>query len=82
MPMLSGTHYCSKCGHKMFWEYHILFKMPSYESFQYAKNSHSVTLLNNPTSEILEFRIRCDKCNQVDFFKYDAHNLHNKTKPI
>ena len=80
MPMLSGTHYCSKCGREMFWEYHILFKTPSYDVFQYTNNSHAVKLLNDKMSDVLEFRIICDKCNQIDFFKYDVHNLHNKTK--
>lgn len=80
MPMLFGTHYCSKCGYEMFWEYHILLKKHSRETFQYTNNSHAVKLLNGKMSDVLEFRIICDKCNQIDFFKYDTHNLRNKTK--
>ena len=79
MPMLSGTHQCSKCGLKMYWEKHILFKC-GYEYFTYTKGSYAVKLLNNKMSDILEFRIECDKCNQVDFFTYDTCSLHNKTR--
>ena len=79
MPMLSGFHSCAKCGQEMYWEKHILFKY-SCEYINYTKGSHAVQLLNDKTSKILEFRIVCDKCNQVDFFTYDTRNLHNGLK--
>lgn len=79
MPMLSGAHICTKCGHEMYWEKNILFKY-GYESFTYTKGSHSVKLLNDPKSKILEFRIECTNCNQIDFFTYDTHNFYSKTK--
>ena len=79
MPMLSGFHFCTKCGQKMYWEKHILFKHGS-EYFTYTKWSHAVKLLNDKTSKVLEFRIECDKCNQVDFFTYDTRNLHNEMR--
>lgn len=79
MPMLSGYHSCTKCGQEMYWKKHILFKYGS-EYFVYTKGSHAVKLLNDKTSKVLEFQIECDKCNQIDFFTYDTHNLYNKTK--
>lgn len=79
MPLLSGTHYCSNCGQRIYWEKHILFKHGT-EYFTYTKGSHAVKLLNDRESNILEFRIECDKCNQVDFFTYDTCSLRSKMK--
>ena len=79
MPMLSGFHSCTKCGQEMFWEKHILFNR-GFECFIYTKGSHAVKLLNDKMSDILEFQIECNKCNQVDFFTFDARSFHNKMK--
>lgn len=78
MPIISGTHYCTKCNHEMYWEHFIPYALHSAETFVYTPNSHSVQLLNDPLSKNLEFSIECTKCNQKDCFSYNIRNLHNK----
>lgn len=70
MPMISGTHYCAKCGFKMFWEYHLPDPMNNINAFTYTKGSHSVKLLNSIKPNSLELRINCTKCNHADVFTY------------
>lgn len=70
MPMISGTHYCSKCGLEMFWEYHLADHINNINAFTYTKGSYSVKLLNSANSNVLELRIVCTKCNQVDVFTH------------
>ena len=70
MPMISGTHCCSKCGLEMFWEYHFADPTNNFNAFTYTKGSHSVKLLNSAKSSNLEFRIVCTKCNQIDTFTH------------
>lgn len=80
MPVISGTHYCTRCNHKLYWERFIPSALNTIESFTYTPKSHSVKLLNDPLSEILELRIECSECNQSDYFTYDTRNLRNKMK--
>lgn len=80
MPVISGTHYCTRCNHEMYWEHFIPYALNSVETYTYTPKSHSVKLLNDPLSENLEFRIECTKCNQADYFSYDARNLRNKKR--
>ena len=70
MPMISGTHNCTKCGHEMFWEYHFADPVDNARAFTYTKGSHSVKLIHSDESGIIELRIECTKCNQVDVFSY------------
>ena len=71
MPMISGTHKCTKCGHEMFWEHHLPDPVNNIRAFTYTKDSHSVKKVNSDQSGKFEFRIECTKCNQIDFFTYD-----------
>ena len=67
MPMLSGTHLCSKCGLEMFWEYHYPKPFPNCITYKYTHGSHRVKLQNSLKSKQLEFQIECTNCEQVDF---------------
>ena len=69
MPLLSGTHYCIYCNKKLEWECFIRKK--HIEAFQYT-NKLRANLLNNPSSEKLQFNLYCDKCGNINFF--DCYN--------
>ena len=77
MPMISETHYCTNCNKDLFWEYSLPDPLNNAKAFQFTKGSLCPILLNSRQSEILEFRIICPKCNQINNFTYDNHNYYN-----
>ena len=80
MPLLSGTHYCNRCGKDLFWEYSLPDRLNDAKVFQFTKGSLCPTLLNNKQSEILEFKLQCTKCSHINVFTYDNHNFCNALK--
>lgn len=80
MPLLSGTHYCIKCGKGLFWEYSLPERWNNVNAFQFTKGSLHPVLLNNRQSKILEFNLMCTKCNHINNFTYDNRIYHNATK--
>ena len=80
MPMISGTHHCSKCGFEMFWEYHLPELRQNCTAYTFTNGSHRVTLLNSFKDRQLQFRIECTNCDHADFFNYDNGNFYNKQK--
>lgn len=69
MPLISGTHKCIKCNRSLEWECFIRYQYV--ELFQYTGKLRA-TLLNSPSSEQLQFRLRCDECDDINFFT--CHN--------
>ena len=80
MPMISGTHHCTKCNNEMYWEYHLPDLLSNASVCTYTNGSHKVRLLNDFRSKQLEFRIVCTKCNHTEDFTYDNHNYYNGQK--
>ena len=80
MPLISGTYTCSNCNKDLYWEYSLPDQWDSPIAFSYTHGSIRPRLLNNAKSKILEFRLRCPKCNHEDDFTYDNRNQYNGVK--
>ena len=74
MPLISGTHQCSNCNKDLEWECFI--RKQHVEAFTYTGKLRA-SLLNNPLSKELQFRLRCDKCDGINFFVCH-NNIHYK----
>lgn len=77
MPLVSGTHYCTNCKHELEWECFI--RKQHIETFTYTGKLRA-TLLNSPSSEELQFRLRCNKCDNINFLSCynDIYYKHHK----
>ena len=69
MHLISGTHNCSNCDKNLEWECFVRNRYV--EVFQYTGKVRA-TLLCNPSSEQLQLRLHCDKCDEINFFT--CHN--------
>lgn len=74
MPLIAGIHQCINCNKELEWECFI--RKQRTELFTYT-GKLCATLLNHPLSEELQFRLRCDKCDHINFFSC-YNNIHYK----
>lgn len=76
MPKIYGTHYCSNCENEIPWDYHIPNHISSsyYEVFKIEPENYHAKRINSVSSDVIELRVVCDECGQIDDFIYNSDN--------
>ena len=72
MPKINNIHYCSKCGHKMIWEYGIRLRIFPVDIYSIREDTYRPRLLNY-NGGIAKLQFTCEKCKQVDIVNYDIY---------